>query len=193
MKRFVSILILVCGIFFSILTAVLTGFRKYRFYVFTKKTVEDIYEMMQPEKDTAEENTGAEQEWYVYTDPDGNTVSRKEVYYYLNLPVGEEVKCDVGFKNKPCYMVFIPEYENGYLYPDGTQEAYPEDALFIYMDDETGERWAQLKPASYKNRKPGDEIEISLPNWDSPAVTFSVTAEYENGLVYPDGTQEEAY
>ena len=73
MKRFVSILILVCGIFFSILTAVLTGFRKYRFYVFTKKTVEDIYEMMQPEKDTAEENTGAEQEWYVYTDPDGNS------------------------------------------------------------------------------------------------------------------------
>lgn len=193
MRRFVSILVLVCGIVFSILTAVLTGFRKYRFYVFTKKTIEDVYEMMQPEKDAAEENTGAEQEWYVYTDPDGNTVSRKEVYYYLNLPVGEEVKCDVGFQNKPCYMVFIPEYENGYLYPDGTQEAYPEDGLFIYVDDETGERWAQLKPASYKNRKMGDKIEIRLPNWDNPAVTFSITAEYENGLVYPDGTQEEAY
>ena len=190
----------------------LAGMRTYRFFLFTTRTLSEAYEFVTekisgepvladdgqqeaeaPVAGSTAAGESAQPEVYVYVSGDGSvSVRRKELWYYMNRIPGEKISCDVGFSDAAVVVSFVPEYVNGYLYPDGTQEEMPVSGLYAYTDTETGEIWYSKKPYHYKGLGVGRDYELS-PNGNPRGVTLRFTAEYESGFLYPDGTQEETY
>ena len=192
-KRLITaLLILLVGLMLTALCSFLFIVRKYRFYKFTLGIVSDMKDYLTEEPDVAEaaEDIEESEYKYVYSDSGGASAARKEPWYYTNMVPGEAVTANVVYGDNPVYVSFAPEYPNGYLYPDGTQTEM--EMAYAYEDSETGEVWYAQNPYQYKNCRIGKEYE-RVPYNNPFEVKIRFTAEYESGLIYPDGTQEEVY
>ena len=116
-------------------------------------------------------------------------ITRKEPIEYLNADIGKEIKIDAGYVPQSCIVSVIPEYENGLIYGDGTQEPYNEE-LVTYIDPDNGLKWYTKSVYHYKGCNPGEEITIT-PKYGNPKeVKIRFVPEYSEGLIYPDGSQE---
>ena len=165
--RFMMAVCILCMIAGSAFTV----YRKYRVYSMTLRDIQGLF---------------GEEEAYVYEDEEsGKTVKRQEPIRYFNCKPGEETLVDAGYASCPVRVRFKALYTNGILYPDGRQEEY--DPPYAYRCGDAC--WYRDYPYCYKDREPGKQYKAVL----SEDVSFDYAAEYANGYVYPDGSQEELH
>ena len=158
--------------------SVFSVYRKYRVYRMTYRDIRSVLSVFGGEQ---EEETG-----YEYVDKEtGNKINKESPVHYYNCTPGQEAAINAGYNTYPVNIRFIPEYVNGTLLPDGSQEKY----VPRYTYEADGKSWSRDYPYSYKDRQPGKEYTANL----SEDVSFTYTAQYVNGYVYPDGSQEELH
>ena len=159
----VCILCMIAGSAFNL-------YRKYRVYNMTLRDIRGLFE----------------EEPYVYEDVQtGKKVERQEPVRFFNCRPGEEALVDAGYASCPVRVRFRAQYTNGTLYPDGSQEEY--DPPYVYRSGDAC--WYRDYPYRYRDREPGKQYRAVL----SERVSIEYTAEYADGYLYPDGSQEELH